>query len=300
MPTEQYANLVSTTIAVNYVAGSGALVVTSATGMPSTGNFRILLDAGTANVLLKVTARIGAALTVAAEANDANVASGKTVDLVITAGALDAIKQDAASLTVPSSASGASAAALPMTSWTIVNGAVLSNFSQDAVGVFIPPNSSTNFRFVTQALSAPPYTVIAKLDIRGYDQSSNSGAPDQAAGLYLYDGTKFEDFEIDISGVAPPKLRVTKANTLAGAGGAVLAGPTANLLPLSDMVLKIVDDSTHRTFYYYSNGAFVQFFQEATGAFLTPNAIGFGGLDTGNGTTQLSWLSINLKYWSVS
>jgi hypothetical protein len=96
MTTEIYSNLFSTTLASGYTAGSGTVVVTSMTGAPSSsaGNWRLLLDRGGANVILKVTAASGTTLTVTAEANDANVASGKTADGVITAGALDAIKAD--------------------------------------------------------------------------------------------------------------------------------------------------------------------------------------------------------------
>ncbi len=300
MATEIYSNLFHTAIASNYTAGSGTLIVASMTGAPSTtlGNWRVLLDRGGANVLLKVTGASGTTLTVVAEQNDASLASGKSVDGVITKDALEALKTDAASLIVPSAASSAPAKALPMTGWTIRNGAVFSNFSQDAIGVFIPPNGSVNFRFITQPLSAPPYTVIAKLDARMYDQTVNTGASAQSCGVYLYDGTKFESIEIANIGTAL-QLQARQASSVTAAGS-IVAGGTSNLVPPSDFAVKIVDDSTHRTFYYYTNSGWTQFFQEATAAFLTPTSVGVGGIDTSGGGSDLAWCSMNLKYWSIT
>jgi hypothetical protein len=75
---EQFANTVSTTLASGYTAGSGSIVVASATGLPSVGDFAVSLQ-NAQKTILKCTARSGTTLTVTAEANDANAASGTVV-----------------------------------------------------------------------------------------------------------------------------------------------------------------------------------------------------------------------------
>jgi len=62
MAPETFGNKVDTTVASGYTAGSGTLVVASATGMPATGNFRIRLG-NVAGSILRVTARAGTTLT---------------------------------------------------------------------------------------------------------------------------------------------------------------------------------------------------------------------------------------------
>ncbi len=57
-----------------------------------------------------------------------------------------------------------------------------------------------------------------------------------------------------------------------------LAGPTAGIVPQPQMTLRIVQDKVNRTFYYYTNGAWTQFFQHAANTFLTETSVGVGGL----------------------
>jgi hypothetical protein len=95
---EQFANGYSTTLASGYTAGSGSITVTSASGAPSAGNFRlaILNTALTAvKVLLKVTAVSGTTFTVTAEGSDASALSGDPVyGTEWTAAAITALMQD--------------------------------------------------------------------------------------------------------------------------------------------------------------------------------------------------------------
>lgn len=187
--------------------------------------------------------------------------------------------------------SGGGGAFVPYTGWTIVNGALLSNFAgANGVGVGIVDNSSLNWRFITRALTVP-YTVTATLNCT--ENNVTSGA--QTCGLFLYDGTKVEGLEcLSVSGTYCGLRVETMSNV--NTDVATVAGATAGLVNWNFMTLRIQNNGTNRTFSYYSNGAFVQFFQEASGTFLTETVGGPGGLsivsNTGFGVnnTLLYWL----------
>ena len=92
--SEKYANLAATTLASAYTAADGQIVVASASGFPTDGDFRVRLgDAGDATVtLFKVTAISGTTFTGVAEGTDSSIDSGKAVTQVLTAGGLDAMR----------------------------------------------------------------------------------------------------------------------------------------------------------------------------------------------------------------
>lgn len=79
---EQLFDAFASTLYAGYTAGSGSLVVTSSTGLPSTGTFTVtVLDQTTKAIknILKCTARSGTTLTVTAEGSDVNCSSGDIV-----------------------------------------------------------------------------------------------------------------------------------------------------------------------------------------------------------------------------
>ncbi len=90
---EQYANDATTTLASGITNSATSLTVASASGFPSTGNFRIRIS----NEILIVTAVSGTTFTVTRGAEStSNVAqaAGSLVSLTHTAGAVDAIRSD--------------------------------------------------------------------------------------------------------------------------------------------------------------------------------------------------------------
>jgi hypothetical protein len=105
---ERYSNLSRTTVVGGYTAGSGVLNVTSTVGdndkppFPTGPNFRVALadpTTGAVKVLLKVTGvNSSTQWAVTPEGADANASADDVVRPVLTAGALDAIKQDAITL----------------------------------------------------------------------------------------------------------------------------------------------------------------------------------------------------------
>lgn len=90
---EQYVNDVVTTLNGDIDGSTTTVVVASATGFPSAGNFRIRVD----DEIMIVTARTGTSLTVtrgAESTSGASHLSGGDVSIIHTAGAIDAIRGD--------------------------------------------------------------------------------------------------------------------------------------------------------------------------------------------------------------
>lgn len=81
MSREVFANLAETTLASGYTSGGASMTVTSASGFPSTGTFRIRLgNAG--QTIYRVDSIAGAVFTGGAEFNDANATAGDSVKIV--------------------------------------------------------------------------------------------------------------------------------------------------------------------------------------------------------------------------
>jgi hypothetical protein len=198
---------------------------------------------------------------------------------------------------IPSSATGASqTATLPTTGWTIFNGAVFNDFALNFLQIGAPaPASGADLRGITRPISVP-YTLYTALDCTQAIGTKNS----LLCGVYLSDGTKFEGLTMDVENdtVTAQDIRLeTWAN--ATSFSAVLDGPTADTAT-STWAAKITNDSTHRTFYYWSNGAWVQYYQENSGTFLTETAAGIGALDSDTPTTVPAAIgNARLLYWSV-
>ena len=185
--------------------------------------------------------------------------------------------------------------AIPQTGWSIINcgsQCAYSDFSSAFQSLMIFDNGTTNWRLVTRSLPASnSYTAIATINCLGVIPQNS-----QTCGLYISDGTKLEGVEVLSANGAglEYQLRVQKMNTTSSDAG-TLAGPTGKIIS-NPATLKIVGDATHRTFFYWSNGAYVQFFQEPIATFLTETTVGFGGLsNAGN-----NWINPQLLYWSLT
>lgn len=90
---EQITNTAQTTLATGINASVTSLSIVSATGFPSSGNFRLLIG----TEILLVTARSGTTLTVTRGQEGSTAAShtaGVPVTIIFTAGALQAILDD--------------------------------------------------------------------------------------------------------------------------------------------------------------------------------------------------------------
>ncbi len=95
--TEQFANATSSTLNGAITNGATSLIVTSATGFPATGTYRVIVD----SELMIVTARSGTTLTVTRGAEGTTAASHLTlaaVTCIVTAGAIAQLKADLATV----------------------------------------------------------------------------------------------------------------------------------------------------------------------------------------------------------
>lgn len=185
---------------------------------------------------------------------------------------------------------GANIAALPANGWTIFNGAVLNDFARTQTDIHVAPNSSLNMRGISRAVSVP-YTLYASIQCI----AANAYIDSQTCGVGVTDGTKYQGIEIFTQqGVADTRLRVENWNTVSS-DNATVAGATAGLIGTT-VAVKIVNDSTNRTYSYWSNGAWVQFFQTTTANFVSETSLYVSGLAVTNVATPVE---VRLLYWSV-
>jgi hypothetical protein len=303
--------------------GSGTVItlasfVTAATVAASNNTWNINLKAattatgssGTLIVHGPLAIDIGAVSTVADTVyNDANTAPSSAINLTAALFLDFTVATSAGSATnsftqqietvEPASQAGSGGsgsgigATVPYAGWSIINSALLSNFtSSPGISVFSSDTSGQNTRLVTRPVTVP-YTLITTASC----SFANSPVNTQVCGVYISDGTKLEGIEMLNQAVTSglDQLRVQQYNSVTSAAS-TLAGPTINLVAYQFVTFKIVNDSTNRTWFYYSNGAFVQFFQEAAGTFLTETSVGFGGASI-TGSTNNSVVN-TLLYWA--
>lgn len=185
---------------------------------------------------------------------------------------------------------------VPISGWSAINGIIYDDYLTPQLLSFYPPtNSSLNWRFVKQAtFPGVPYTFIATVRFTQNNDLNNSAC---AIGVYLTDGTQLIGFEVFLGANTAPQLRVERMHSVTS-DDITVAGPTANLIPPSVFTMKIVNDGTHRTFYYYTGGAWTQFYQEATGAWLTETAVGVGGISYFSNAAV--YVAGELIAWSLS
>lgn len=187
---------------------------------------------------------------------------------------------------------GVGVTSLPTSGWTIVNGAILNDFATTETDLHIINNASLNVRGIKRAVTVP-YTFVAMIECGYADQYLAS----QTCGIGVTDGTKLQLIEIltQSTGV-DVQLRVENWNSVTSDGSTV-AGATTGIVG-RNLALKIVNDSTHRTYSYWSNGAWVQFFQTTTTNFLTEESVMVSGLSVVAAVN--CDLDIRLKYWSLN
>lgn len=185
---------------------------------------------------------------------------------------------------------GATVASLPTSGWTIVNGAILNDFSIGTTAVVVPNNGGAlNWRYIKRAITIP-YTIYALIEA-----TATSCSTTQTPGIYITDGTKIEGIELILDGTNAVGLHIQTMNSPTS-NNATVTGPTTGIVGTT-LAVKIQNNSTNRIWSYWSNGAWVSFLSEATGTFLTEVAAGPGGLSFCSAASAI--LTNNLRYWQV-
>jgi hypothetical protein len=162
----------------------------------------------------------------------------------------------------------------------------------------IADNASLNWRILSLATPSTPYKFIAQL--RGVMATPENS---QTVGFYFYDGTKLEGIEF-LSQSAGFLPRVQQLNSVTSAGSTPYSGPTQSFSQpvhpyYSPMWLQLRNNGSTLYFDYSFDGTnFVNVYSESVGSFITPTAVGFGGVSAVGSTTSLlsdliSWSSAN-------
>jgi hypothetical protein len=245
------------------VAASGTLVVTSDTGMPLTGTFRLRLG-NLAGTILRVDSRVGTTLTVTADEDDGNAAVGDSVSLVVTAEALLQLKADAIAgggggffdfLPTRVPVVGADYAWDNQGASTVVNTAAISYLTA-------APGGGTQRRLRLKTQPATPYVITAGMIprlriVNGFD-----------CGISFRESGTAKHASIGIFGfnAGLRAIRGTAANNYTAEMAAI-----ANLFLPAVMFLRLSNDGATLTFSYSTDGQnFRDLFSEGlTGSFTT-------------------------------
>jgi hypothetical protein len=201
---------------------------------------------------------------------------------------------------------------LPQTGWSIMNCGslcVYNDFSGMYQDFFIGSSTTGNYRMAYRALPAATYTIVATIEMSVVEPSQSAALPPASTfvgGFFITDGTKLEDLQLvqfnNATG-ASCSLKLATDTTASAGTENTLAGPTGYLVGCL-ATFKIVNDGTHRTFYYWSNtgsgGAYTQFYQENTGTFLTETGFGFGGLAFEGSSVTYTSESTRLMYLTAT
>lgn len=195
----------------------------------------------------------------------------------------------------PNPASSAPTASVPFSGWTLQNVSnahcSLNDFMPNELCLSVGNFATVQWGGMTRTLSVP-YTLIATIQMRGVlsgDQSTFN------ASVGVSDGTKYEAIGVTmVGGSANIAVEVRTLANLSSTGSQI-AGPTASVVGPT-LSVKITNDSTHRTFFYWKEGSWVQLLQEATGTFLTETeaaVISLCDIPTGGYS-----LEVAIRYWS--
>jgi hypothetical protein len=261
-------------VAAPYVAASGTLVVTSDTGMPLTGTFRLRLG-NLAGTILRVDSRAGTTLTVTVDEDDGNAAVGDSVSLVVTAEALLQLKADA----IAGAGGGADAlyvlpADFDPTAWTWANqgSATITKVGRFS-RLFSPTAGGENNRSLVTAAPATPYTFASLMA-----PNAMFPAAGQAwSGLTLKESGTGKLAAITLRSRSGPDLdihvrKLTNETTFSADGPT-----TGNVLTRGPIWFRIGDNGTNVTYEYSFDGVFwITLLSETRGTFFTTAPDSYG------------------------
>lgn len=185
-----------------------------------------------------------------------------------------------------------------LSSFTWVNqgtSSVIQTISGQAIQLTIQNAATLNWRLLQSAQPTTPYKVIVQLRtaISTYYSSATSG-------IYFYDGTKLLGLEF-LSQVGGDDIRVQHITNVTTDGSTQKSNPQFIGNPLSPIPspqwVQMRNDGSTLSFDYSWDGQnFIGYYSEAVGSFITPTAVGFGGVSVNAGTP---FLVVTIYNWSV-
>lgn len=298
MASEKFANLAETTLASGYTSGGASIAVTSATGFPTTGVFRVRLDNAN-KTIYRVDSVSGTTFTGGAEANDGNASGGARVVQVISRQGLERLIQrpETGEARGLAGVSGADFFG-PMwklsdptgLAWSWVNQGGSTIADANGISYLTIPSASTSIR--SRVITAPgtPYTITALLRAR-YIQPAVVNS--QYGGLVFREsGTSKLYIWYCASHTALQAVKFTNDTTFS-AVGPVNVGLTG--APGGFHWMRLTDDGTDLRFAASLDGVnFKEYGTEGRTVFMAggPNQVGFfSNVDSASGEMSLSVLS---------
>lgn len=301
MAVEKFANLPGpTTLASSYTSGGSSISVTSATGFPTTGVFRVRLgNAG--KTIYRVDSVSGTTFTGGAEANDANAAGGDSVRIVASRQVAERWVQSPTAGEARGIA-GVSGADFygPMwklgdptvPSWAWVNQGGSTIADANGISFLDIPNATTNIRSRVISAPATPYTITALLRARYVGALST-----QYGGLVFRESSTGKLYIWYVAGNgALQAVKFTNDTTFSavGAVNVAIAGAAGNF-----HWLRIADNGTNLLFSVSVDGLnFVEYGTEGRTVFMAggPNQVGFFA----NGDSPGASMSLSVLSWVVT
>jgi hypothetical protein len=324
LATEQFTNSAATTLNGGINNSTTSVVVQSATGFPTTGNFRILID----SEILLVTSVAGATFTVAARGtiegtSAASHSNGAAVTEVLTAGSLSQHHQDRVQRGTFASRPAAGVTSriylcsdcpyisyddgaawntycmgMPVTeppavgSFSWINQGAATVTQLGSSGPITLTSITGNANSLNQqivAAPATPYTITAAFAINLKPNGSNF----PSGGIHFSDGTsKSSILQVQTPNLGAAGWYVTywSSNTVAASNGYAGTGiVTGNL-----MWARVKDDGTNRIYYTSMDGqTFNQVFTEVRTNNFTATNVGF----CVNASTDPSLVELTLYSW---
>jgi hypothetical protein len=164
----------------------------------------------------------------------------------------------------------------------------------------IPYATSLTWRLLEETAPATPYSVAF------YINTAQEYASSSTMGVYFYDGTKLEGLEFLAQGgpsYGPRVERITNVNadgiTVYGVNNVFAATGMEWPMPnRGGTYVRLRNSGTNIYFDYSLDGSnWINVYSEAVGAFITPTAIGFGGLCFYSGAVPQQ---ISLQGWLIT
>lgn len=297
MAVELFANLAETTLASSYTSGGASISVTSASGFPTTGTFRVRLG-NTGKTIYRVDSVSGTTFTGGAEFNDANAAGGDAVKIVASRQVAERFVQSPSSTEIfmPSGVSGADRygriwpVTYPITAdfaWGNQGSASIdTTFGYTRLSC---PSASTNIRRRGKSAPGTPYTIISMIqyvDTHGSKYGGLFFRESSTSKLHLFqfisttNNCQIVNFSDDTTFSSNPNNTTLQGSALG---------------TLQPFWLRITDNGTNLLFsasrdgnYYFTNMSVGRTSFMAGG----PNEVGFfGNVDAGAGTFDMDLYS---------
>lgn len=292
MAVELFANLAETTLASSYTSGGSSISVTSATGFPATGTFRVALG-NTAKTIFRVDSVSGTTFTGGAEANDGNASSGQTVVCVGTKAVAERFVQSpgAGNIAAPSGVSGVDRygplwnlgpAYVPGNFTWVNQGTIVETSSGDVTQYNHPGEATLTGRMKTKTIGTLTYTVPI---IYGVYRDAVEGL----LGIGFRESGTGKQVIFGLARVTSPIIRMHRLTNPTSFGGAVDTG--ALVVVPQILFLRIQYDGTNVKFSYSFDGVVYVLHQsetKTTGFTTAPDQVGVAMYNSSGATDNMS------------